>query len=334
MPSPVRLLSCSVAAFALSAMLQPAGAGDSSLLSSTKLKGSFWGIADTGRATVAISIGGTAAAYQNGKKWRVNKVNGASLLLSVATAADGAVIAAGGDKFTSKGGSVFRSTDDGQTFERVARAPSPLYEVKFTAPDIGHALGVNGTILTTTDAGKTWNRIQSGTKTKLWAAHFVNEKTGVIGGGDTPWQNQDRSSGEIRRTTDGGKNWKTVFSGEKRISDFAFIDKQTGYAAGVGGTILRTDDGGATWVRLPRAPLRAIVNAIEFVDEDCGLAVGSGGTAYVTTDGAQTWPHKIVVTKGSFLEDLTPKPNRRGVYWTVAGDGTIASLDISDFCGN
>ena len=65
----------------------------------------------------------------------------------------------------------------------------------------------------------------------------------------------------------------------------------------------------------------------------CSVAVGSGGTAYVTTDGVQTWPHKTVVTKGSFLEDLAPRPNRRGVYWTVAGNGTIAAVDISRFCG-
>ncbi len=328
----VRILSLCLAALAALSTYSFTVAADTSEPSKTKLKGSFWGIADTGSATAAVSTGGTAAVSTEPKKWQINRVKGASLLLSISTAGNGALVAVGGDKFTSQRGSIFRSTDSGRSFSLISRAPAPLYEVKFRTPDHGLSVGANGTILSTTDGGRKWNQIQSGTKTNLWAAHFISDKVWLVGGGDTPWQNQDRSSGEIRRTTDAGKTWTGVHKGDKRISDFAFIDKKIGYAAGVGGTVLRTGDGGATWTKLPNAPLRAIVNAIEFVSETCGIAVGSGGTAYVTTDGAQSWRHKIAITKGSFLEDLTPQAERPGAFWTVAGDGTIASIDISRFC--
>ena len=96
--------------------------------------------------------------------------------------------------------------------------------------------------------------------------------------------------------------------------------------------MLKTQDGGKTWIPLPRSPLKAIVNAIEFTDPSCGIAVGAGGDAYVTADGARTWPHRITVTEGSFLEDLTPKSGQPGAFWTVAGDGTIGLIDIAELC--
>ena len=81
-------------------------------------------------------------------------------------------------------------------------------------------------MIETKDGGLTWQTVATGTQSNLWAVHFSGETTGLIAGGDTPWQNEERTSGEIRRTEDGGRSWTVVHSGKKRISDFSFVNAQ------------------------------------------------------------------------------------------------------------
>ena len=292
----------------------------------TRIKGSLWGAADGPGFAVAVGPGGAVARKSGDGAWRGRKLKGGGLLLAVAIGADGAVVAVGGrGGFTDGRALVLRSTDQGRTFQAAPGVPGgTLYEVKFPAPGIGFAAGVGGTLLKTADGGVTWKVLKTGTKEKLWAVHFLDARTGFIGGGDTPWQNDGKRSGVIRRTADGGKTWRTVYQGKNRISDFSFVDARTGYAGGVGGELLRTVDGGVTWRTVGRTPLKAIVNAVTFTTEKCGLIVGAGGTAYVTRDGGETWPTRIPVTKGSFLEDLAAASG--GGFWVAGGDGTIGRI--------
>jgi photosystem II stability/assembly factor-like uncharacterized protein len=163
---------------------------------------------------------------------------------------------------------------------------------------------------------------------------FFNERDGLIGGGDTPWQNNGISPGIILRTTDGGKSWRSVHRSQTRISDFAFVNAKIGYAGGVNGVLLKTVDSGVSWRQIARTPLSAIINAVEFVTENCGVIVGAGGTAYVTKDGGKSWPIRIKVTEGSFLEDLAPSGpgGRPSEFLTVAGNGTVGRIEFSNFC--
>jgi photosystem II stability/assembly factor-like uncharacterized protein len=56
------------------------------------------------------------------------------------------------------------------------------------------------------------------------------------------------------------------------------------YACGSSGLILRTTDGGFTWVAVPSGSTRRL-NAVDFVSEDRGMAVGDSGTVLTTTSG-------------------------------------------------
>ncbi len=75
-----------------------------------------------------------------------------------------------------------------------------------------------------------------------------------------------------------------------------FVDANEGWAAGDGGLVLRTIDGGATWERQPTGCL-ASLRGLWMVDPYTGFAVGrtelpGGGSAGVvlrTTDGGATW---------------------------------------------
>ncbi len=63
-----------------------------------------------------------------------------------------------------------------------------------------------------------------------------------------------------------------------------FIDVNTGTAVGNNGTILRTSNGGATWVNRPSGTPNGLWD-VSFGDVNTGTAVGDQGAIVRTTDG-------------------------------------------------
>src|SRR5580658_487807 len=59
-------------------------------------------------------------------------------------------------------------------------------------------------------------------------------------------------------------------------------------AVGDAGTIVRTTDGGATWVQISSGT-NAALTGVSFADGSTGIAVGSAGAILRTTDAGLTW---------------------------------------------
>lgn len=91
--------------------------------------------------------------------------------------------------------------------------------------------------------------------------------------------------GVILRTGDGGASWSYSMYGGPSIESIDMVDPLRGYAAG--GAILRTDDGGQSW-QTQYVP-QYLLSDISFADRQNGWAVGGLGTLLHTTDGGQTW---------------------------------------------
>ncbi len=68
---------------------------------------------------------------------------------------------------------------------------------------------------------------------------------------------------------------------------------QVGYAVGFAGTILKTTDGGSSWVAESSHTGNAL-NSVYFKDNNTGFAVGSRGAVVSTTDGGTTWTPSTV----------------------------------------
>ncbi|MHC4422872.1 MAG: WD40/YVTN/BNR-like repeat-containing protein, partial [Planctomycetota bacterium] len=66
------------------------------------------------------------------------------------------------------------------------------------------------------------------------------------------------------------------------------MDDQTGYAAGAVGTILKTTDGGETWVAQTSGSVTGL-KAMCFVNASVGFVVGTVGEILRTDDGGETW---------------------------------------------
>ena len=220
------------------------------------------------------------------------------------------------------------ASPQGWTVQRSGTAED-LAAVSFPDALHGHVVGRSGTILATSDGGRTWRRqlacmasspctasSRDRIRADLLGVAFVDTAHGwAVGAGGT-----------ILGTADGGAQWTqeiacaqtsaaivraycTPLSADRVTKDLrgvSFVDASHGWAAGGGETILHTDDGGHTWVLQiaclwrpsgftgpcpPRPPgtRPRDLNSVSFVDAHHGAAVGAAGYAFFTADGGATW---------------------------------------------
>ena len=119
-------------------------------------------------------------------------------------------------------------------------------------------------------------------------------------------------------TGDGGTRgpsawfWQNPLPQGNALLAVSFTDATTGTAVGVSGTIVRTTDGGTTWITQRSGTTETLVD-VSFTDANNGTAVGAAGTIVRTTDGGTTWETQ----RGGAREWLY------GVSFTDANNGTV-----------
>lgn len=224
-------------------------------------------------------------------------------------------------------------------------------DVYFTDANTGYAVGDNGIIYKTTDAGAIWLPLNSGTTNSLYAVQFTDANTGYVisqynysiykttNAGQSWTQinsysntNYSRyglffttssvgwtigSSGNIEKTADGGQSWTTQISGTTQtLRKVFFIDANTGWVVGDNGTILKTANGGQNWSAQSSGTTRQL-NAVQFINASEGWAVGDNGTFLKTVDGGATWVVKPIQYFTNYLYTLHFFNSNEGI---VAGD--------------
>lgn len=97
-----------------------------------------------------------------------------------------------------------------------------------------------------------------------------------------------------------------------RFDDVFFLNENLGWAAGNGGFVVKTTDGGQNWVVLTELPDNYIRN-IEFLNESVGFMGTLNDQFYKTGDGGETW----------FLVDDMPNPNQ-----TICGMDAVGAQTI------
>jgi photosystem II stability/assembly factor-like uncharacterized protein len=178
------------------------------------------------------------------------------------------------------------TTDSGLTWNVKWSTVSLLIDIAMIDPNIWIAVGSNGMIYRTTNAGTNWNSVFYGDFYS--SISFSNATNGVVVGG----------SGKIRRTTNGGVDWILQTSGTTdNLIDVLFTDATNGYAIGWNGTILKTSDGGVNWS--PQASGTTFnLLGICFPDFNNGYIVGEWGTILKTTNSGTNW---LQQSSGIFL---------------------------------
>ncbi|HEX7119770.1 MAG TPA: YCF48-related protein [Longimicrobiales bacterium] len=152
--------------------------------------------------------------------------------------------------------------------------------------------GHRGTVLRTTDGGRSWQRLEvpGADSLEFRDIHAVDERTAYL---------LSAGPGELSRiykTTDGGRSWTLQFRNaapEAFYDCLAFWDERRGVVfsdAVAGEVILRTtDDGGAHWTRVPpeRVPDAQPGGEGAFAASGTCVVAGPDGRAWVGT-GAGT----------------------------------------------
>ena len=200
----------------------------------------------------------------------------------------------------------------------VPQPPPALYAVHFVDGERGWAVGLRGTVLRTTDGGRTWEPRASGATGRLVAIRFSAD--GRVG-----WI-LDADGGALR-TTDGGATWSPLdrFPREPFRGMHVMPDGRRAWVVGTRGLILRTTDGGATWLRARSETIEPL-RAVDFrADGMEGWAVGSGGVVLRTTDGGANWEPRSVVGR-SALTGVYAAPD--GSVWIVGENTLLTSRDL------
>ncbi|HEX6810184.1 MAG TPA: YCF48-related protein [Planctomycetota bacterium] len=210
---------------------------------------------------------------------------------------------------------VMRTEDDGATWI-AARVPSQtarLYDVQFPTPQLGFACGLHGVLLRTTDAGSVWEAVPTPFG-KAWfaAVQFLDAERGFLAG--------SYQGPLLACTRDGGKNWELstlpVLSAELDLRDVHFVDASLGFACGNNGLLVRTEDGGKTWSKIPTGST-AWLRHLCFVDRQNGFVISGDGCLLATTDGGKSWQ-----SRGRFGgkgNGVAFADTRRGLVATMEG---------------
>ncbi|HMS33482.1 MAG TPA: YCF48-related protein, partial [Ignavibacteria bacterium] len=105
------------------------------------------------------------------------------------------------------------------------------------------------------------------------------------------------STKQIMYSSNGGTNWTTYNVGV--VADFtsiSMINENTGYISGTNNRVMKTTDGGASWVAKtgPSPVATSQIYTCDFIDENTGwvfvnFSTVAGGNIFKTTNGGDNW---------------------------------------------
>ena len=202
----------------------------------------------------------------------------------------------GGDGYITEKSVILKTTDGGENWitQLNDSITNGIYDVCFVDANNGMAVGSvwkdtldSGysyiIIFKTTDGGSNWICQSTGIQGRWNKFFFTDANVGTIVGLAYNYT-QKRI---ILRTTDAGNHWINQVKGPiDWFRGVSFTDRYNGTTVGSSGTIVRTTNGGSTWItqRSNMDDLRGVC----FADSDHGMAVGYQ-TILRTTNGGKNW---------------------------------------------
>ena len=222
----------------------------------------------------------------------------------------------------SDSGTIYKTTDLGNTWKIIKTGLYDLYNIDFVNMQTGFSSSSNK-IYKTTNGGENWVLFYTSGYDRNNLS-FLDESSGYIasynsyGGNDgliykttngglnwtttstpgmrrvlfvdnnTGYLSGTYSNGKIWKTTNSGINWFSVYENSSHILDLKFLTRDTGFALSTY-QLLKTVNGGNTWTPVGFSNLRGDKYSFDVYDVNtimCGITQGGVG---ITTNGGANW---------------------------------------------
>ncbi len=206
-------------------------------------------------------------------------------------------------------GFLLHTRDGGETWQTDTSVANLLENIHFDIFGNGYVCGTNGVLLIKSAAPDA--RWQPARQDWTWdrACFFLNPKLGLIVSGNG-WH-----EGYIRRMTPLPWVRDTQIALPNELDAVWFSDSTTAHACGLG-WMLRSDDAGRSWTRLP-VP-NDFYHSLHFPTPEIGYACGENGTLLKTTDAGRSWQ---TLRDGNDI--FVPDCPMKSLWFTAADTGFI-----------
>ena len=136
---------------------------------------------------------------------------------------------------------MYRTTDGGGNWELFPfGVDARIWDMSFVSRNVGWVCGYDTTVLHTNDGGRTWTRqvVANAADSIFQHVDFINERDGWL---ITSW-------GDVYGTTNGGTRWELL--SQLQIGGLSFVKMwgQQGIVAQHSGSVLKTNNGGRSWL--------------------------------------------------------------------------------------
>lgn len=203
---------------------------------------------------------------------------------------------------TASSGILFTS-DGGTNWTQQIPSSNIIYDIKFLNPEIGFAVDSRGIIYSTTNGGTNWSTYQTPAKRALRAIEIDGSNIYVVG-----------DAGSMYRSTNLGVSWEEKFSYIGQALEFQrrviFVNNNVGYICGGStttadslGYVLKTTDGGETWVQLPYN-FKTQLYAIAAPNENVIYTSAGSSLVFKSTDGGENWTRTTIFGTATTLWDI------------------------------
>lgn len=206
-------------------------------------------------------------------------------------------------------GTVLRSTDGGSVFESISVSTNQLLTIDFCSADTGYTAGQGGVVYKTVNGGLNWSTLNASTLNNFWDICVLNSNSIYLAA----------YYGTLRKTGDGGNNFKPSFGYNMNFEDIQMLNTMIGYTCGLNGVLNKTTNGGNSWIS-QNSNTSESLNELFFLDSKTGYVAGTNGLLLKTTDGGDNF--SIAVLSPNNREILV-SGNLFPVKWSSVFSGNL-----------